>query len=76
MLLRELFGHDDHSRSEVDWTREVQSNVQARALSDKFGLYTREGKLIRPNLSRRAAEALRYRPDLVKKYGKIFLKKM
>ena len=76
MLLRELFGHDDHSRSEFDWNREVQANVQTRSLSDKFGLFTREGKLIRPNLSRQAAEALRYRPDLVKKHGKIFLKKM
>lgn len=70
MLLKEIReGWGDHSRAEVDWNREAESNLQKFALVDKVG------RVIRPGLTQRAAEALQARPDLVKKYGRLFIKR-
>jgi hypothetical protein len=55
------------SRSEVDWNRE------ASIPSDEWGLKDRSGKVIRRELTRRAADALQYRPDLVKKFGRLIV---
>lgn len=72
MKVFELFEGLDKRGNEIEWHRDAL----LRQTDPLFGLYDRFGKLVRPHLTRKAADALRNREDLVKKHGKLFLKKM
>ncbi len=68
----ERIGSDDeHTRSEYDWNAQVQRGMN----SATFSLVNKQGKVIRPGLTQRAAVALQSRPDLIKKYGPLFVKR-
>jgi hypothetical protein len=58
------------SRDEYSWHRDI-TNPPPKDPNEveEWGLIDKIGKVIRRELSRRAATALQSRPDLIKKYG-------
>lgn len=75
MLVSELFeGYADFklARDDRHAEHEWRSGAQGEQL---YALVTTAGKVIRPGLTSRAAQALQARPDLVKKYGRLLIKR-
>lgn len=73
MKVKELLTEWEHeSRSEYDWNREMSDKRANQPSEQLYNLVDRLGRIIRPGLTQRAAVALSQRPDLVKKYGKLF----
>lgn len=68
--LLEVYNPERHAE------REWHANVQSAAQAGVYALYTKSGQVIRPELSLAAAKALQVRPDLVKKYGPLFIRKI
>lgn len=70
MKLRDILEASWASSSKADeyaWRREADPVNR----KETWALIDSKGKIIRPNLSQAAAEALTMRPDLIKKYGKL-----
>lgn len=76
MLLCEIFGLEQRSRSEHDWNREMSDKRDGGDDAARYNLVNGAGKIVRADLSKQAAHALLGRPDLVKKYGRLFAKKI
>lgn len=74
MKLNELFTMfewgDRESRADIDWHNDLSKE------EPKYGIFDRYGKVIRPDLTQRAATLLSTRQDLRKKHGPLFVKKM
>lgn len=68
MKIKEIV--EGYTHSDFDWHKEVTSRPE------QWGLVDNRGKIIRPGLTKSAAEALLGRPDLVKKYGRLFAKQL
>jgi len=71
MLVQDLFERIGE-RDEYSWHREVTAK---QADEPKYALVTQKGQVIRRDLTKAAVVALQVRPDLVKKYGKLFAKR-
>lgn len=73
MLVSELFeGLGQERHAEREWRGEANAQVQQGV----FALYNKAGTIVRNELSAAAAKALQVRPDLVKKYGKLFIRRI
>ncbi len=76
--LFEMFDYDEkprQSRSEFDWNHEAHKRLSEPEES-RFNLVDKVGNLVRANLTKNAVIALRERPDLIKKHGRLFVKKI
>lgn len=70
MLVEDLFERNGE-RDEYSWHREVT----AQQHEQMYALVTQKGQVIRKGLTKAAVLALQNRPDLIKKYGKLFPKR-
>ena len=68
MLVSELLEGFGERHHEHEWRTGAQEE-------QVYALVTGSGQVVRPGLTHRAAQALQARPDLVKKYGRLFIKK-
>lgn len=68
MLVSELLEGFGERHAEHEWRTGVQEE-------QVYALVAANGQVIRPGLTHRAAQALQARPDLVKKYGRLFIKR-
>lgn len=68
MLVSELLEGFGERHHEHEWRAGVQAE-------QTYALVTQSGQVIRPGLTAKAAQALQARPDLIKKYGRLFIKK-
>jgi hypothetical protein len=78
---REEYDHNAFGNSQgTNFPHGEQAQDNIRTLNDntdgEYGLATGSNKLIRRELTKRAAIALSNRPDLISKYGKLYAVKM
>ncbi len=71
MLVEDLFERNGE-RDEYSWHRDITAQ---QGVEQKYALVTQKGQVVRSDLTKAAVLALQNRPDLIKKYGKLFPKR-
>jgi hypothetical protein len=71
MLLKDIF-EDWEDRHEY----QLQHHQPSEPQEQMYALVNKAGQVVRSQLSVRAAKAMQIRPDLVKKNGPLFLRKI